>query len=112
LAAAMYAQDPPVWSAGPIDFSGLVDGYYSLNFNHPASKTNNLRNFDVKANQFSLNMAKVVMEHAAARRRAGAECISECAAGIRNCQTPERERISVRFWQVRHLGGRRSDRNA
>jgi hypothetical protein len=54
---------PPPWSAGPIDFSGLVDGYYSLNFNHPASGTNGLYNFDVKANQFSLNMAKLSMAH-------------------------------------------------
>lgn len=55
----------PAWSAGPIDFSGLVDGYYSLNFNHPASKNNVSRNFDVKANQFSLNFAKLTMEHGA-----------------------------------------------
>lgn len=54
-----------IWSAGPIDFSGLVDGYYSLNFNHPASKNNVIRNFDVKANQFSLNFAKLTMEHGA-----------------------------------------------
>jgi hypothetical protein len=58
------APAPPVWSAGGIDFSGLVDGYYSLNFNHPATRNNNLRNFDVKANQFSLNMAKLSAEHA------------------------------------------------
>ncbi|MCS7027104.1 MAG: porin [Bryobacteraceae bacterium] len=55
---------PPTWSAGPIDFSGLIDGYYSFNANHPASRTNNLRNFDVRANQFSLNMAKLEMQHA------------------------------------------------
>jgi hypothetical protein len=53
------------WSVGPIDFSGLLDGYYSLNFNHPESRTNQLRNFDVQANQFSLNMAKLSLEHAA-----------------------------------------------
>ncbi|MBI4907071.1 MAG: porin [Acidobacteria bacterium] len=58
------APAPPAWSAGPIDFSGLVDAYYSLNFNHPASTTNNLRNFDVRANQFSLNMAKLELQHA------------------------------------------------
>ncbi|MBI3211006.1 MAG: porin [Candidatus Solibacter usitatus] len=57
------APAPPVWSAGPINFGGLVDGYYSANFNHPASGTNNLRNFDVRANQFSLNMAKFEMSH-------------------------------------------------
>ncbi|MBI4877982.1 MAG: porin [Acidobacteria bacterium] len=67
LAMTVSAETVPasLWSAGPIDFSGLVDGYYSLNFNHPASRTNQLRNFDVKANQFSLNMAKLTLEHAA-----------------------------------------------
>ncbi|MEP6539132.1 MAG: porin [Bryobacteraceae bacterium] len=56
---------PPTWSVGPIDFSGLVDGYYALNFNHPATQYNNLYNFNVKANQFSLNMAKLSMSHTA-----------------------------------------------
>jgi hypothetical protein len=56
---------PPTWSAGPINFSGLVDGYYSLNFNHPASRVNNARNFDARANQFSLNMMKLTAEHTA-----------------------------------------------
>jgi len=58
--------DPPAdrpWSAGPIDFSGLIDGYYSFNFNHPNSGFNTLRNFEVKANQFSLNMTKLSMTH-------------------------------------------------
>jgi hypothetical protein len=69
-AVAQTAPEPapaaaPTWSAGPIEFSGLVDAYYSLNFNHPASKNNVIRNFDVKANQFSLNFAKLRMEHAA-----------------------------------------------
>lgn len=54
---------PREWSVGPISFSGLIDGYYSLNLNHPTSRVNQLRNFDVKANQFSLNMAKLVLEH-------------------------------------------------
>ncbi len=64
LAGALLAQsNPPVWSAGPINFSGLIDGYYSFNANHPASRANNLRNFEVKANQFSLNMAKISMSH-------------------------------------------------
>jgi len=55
----------PVFSAGPIEFSGVVDSYYSLNFNHPASRSNQLRNFDTNANQFSLNMAKLTMQHQA-----------------------------------------------
>jgi hypothetical protein len=53
----------PNWSAGPIDFSGLVDFYYMYNANHPLSQSNQLYNFDVKANQFSLNMAKLSLAH-------------------------------------------------
>lgn len=69
-AATPPAQEPapassPTWSAGPIDFSGLIDGYYSFNFNHPASGYNQLYNFDVRANQFSLNMAKLSLAHTA-----------------------------------------------
>jgi Putative beta-barrel porin-2, OmpL-like. bbp2 len=52
----------PTWSVGPIDFSGLVDGYYTFAFNHPIDG-NQLYNFNVKANQFSLNMAKLSMSH-------------------------------------------------
>jgi hypothetical protein len=55
---------PPTWSVGPIDFSGLVDGYYTWNFNH-SSAGNQLYNFNTKANQFSLNMVKLSMAHAA-----------------------------------------------
>jgi hypothetical protein len=57
--------DPPAsnWILGPVQLSGLIDGYYSLNFNHPASMNNQLRNFDVNANQFSLNMAKVTLQY-------------------------------------------------
>jgi len=42
------APGPPTWSVGPIDFSGLVDGYYSFNSNHPASQVNQLYNFNDK----------------------------------------------------------------
>lgn len=56
---------PSVWSVGGIDFSGLVDGYYNFNANHPptSSNGNQLRNFDYDANTFSLNMAKLTMSH-------------------------------------------------
>src|SRR5260370_16304654 len=57
------APAPPTWSVGPIDFSGLVDGYYSFNSNHPASQVNQLYNFNDKTNQFSLNMAKLSLPH-------------------------------------------------
>lgn len=64
-AAAAAEPAPAPWSAGGIEFSGLVDGYYSLNFNHPAGRANQLRNFDANANQFGLNMMKLTMEHKA-----------------------------------------------
>ena len=63
--AAAPAPAPPPWSVGGIDFSGLVDGYYDFNFNHPASQTNGLYNFNTAANQFSLNMAKLSLSHSA-----------------------------------------------
>ncbi|MDP9339449.1 MAG: porin [Acidobacteriota bacterium] len=69
---AAAAPASPTWSIGPIDFSGLVDGYYSFNANHPADQGscnfpaacgNQLYNFDVQPNQFSLNMAKLSLSH-------------------------------------------------
>ena len=59
------ATPAPAWSIGSIDISGLLDGYYSFNNNHPASGFNTLRNFEVKSNQFSLNMTKLSLSHAA-----------------------------------------------
>lgn len=52
----------PVWSAGSIDFSGFVDGYYSYDFNRPGSQTNQLYNFDDQTG-FSLEAAKLTMNH-------------------------------------------------
>lgn len=62
---AAPAAAPSIWSVGGIDFSGLVDGYYNFNANHPpnSSNGNQLRNFDYDANTFSLNMAKLTMSH-------------------------------------------------
>lgn len=81
-AMSVYGQTPapaaeaakPAEEAKPLDLTapicfngvcilGLVDGYYNKNFNNPASRTNQLRNFDVKANQMSLNMAKLGFYH-------------------------------------------------
>ncbi|HZY63865.1 MAG TPA: porin [Edaphobacter sp.] len=54
---------PSAFSLGGINFSGLVDGYYNFNANHPpnSSNGNQLRNFDYDANTFSLNMAKLTI---------------------------------------------------
>jgi hypothetical protein len=51
---------PPTWG---VNVSGLVDGYYNYTPNQPDSKTLLYRNFDVRANSFSLNMAKLTFSH-------------------------------------------------
>ncbi len=48
---------------GRLSLSGLLDGYFSLGFNHPASGVNQLRNFDTRANQFAVNMGKLIVEY-------------------------------------------------
>src|SRR4029078_8096275 len=48
-AAAPAPPPPPPWSVGPIDFSGLIDGYYKFNFNHPLFATNGLSQFQIQS---------------------------------------------------------------
>jgi hypothetical protein len=62
------AASTPVWSVGSIDFSGYVDGYYSYNANKPGQtstfgQVNQLYNFDDQTNQFSLEAAKLTINH-------------------------------------------------
>lgn len=45
-----------------VEVSGLVDGYYSYNFNRPDGKANTGRAFDAYDNSFSLNLAKLTLE--------------------------------------------------
>lgn len=42
--------------------SGSVDGYYGLDFEHPADRQAGLRVFDNYTNQFSLNLAELVIK--------------------------------------------------
>jgi Putative beta-barrel porin-2, OmpL-like. bbp2 len=72
LVSAAVAQTPepapaapagPKSTLGPIDLSGMLDVYADFNFDHPASGDNQLRNFDMKANQFSLNLVKLTVSH-------------------------------------------------
>lgn len=48
-----------------VEVSGLVDVYYSYNFNNPDSPENGFRVFDVKDNQLAVNLAEVVFEKSA-----------------------------------------------
>ncbi len=55
---------PSNWTKNGIDIYLLGDVYGDLNFNHPASGYNQLYNFDDKANEAHLNLAKVSFEKA------------------------------------------------
>ncbi len=50
----------------PVVVGGFVDTYFSFNFGRPASHANNLRNFDVTENQFTVSEAEVSITRAAA----------------------------------------------
>lgn len=41
-----------------------LDTYYGFNFNSPVGRVNVLRAYDVSSNEFSLNQASVILEHA------------------------------------------------
>jgi hypothetical protein len=57
----------PTWSVGPMDLSGLIDGYYSYNANRPSDtangQVNDLYNFNDKTDQFNLSEARVTLNH-------------------------------------------------
>src|SRR5882724_7919432 len=63
-AAAAPAPAPPSLSGllGPTTISGFVDAYYGFNSNHPPTRQNGCRNFDVNTNQFGLNMIELVAD--------------------------------------------------
>jgi len=58
---AEAAEEKPEKKASPIEITGFVDTYYGYNFNDPPGDTQ-LRNFDTKHNQLSLNMIEVALE--------------------------------------------------
>jgi hypothetical protein len=66
-AAAPAAPAAPTWSVGPMDISGLIDGYYSYNANRPSNdangQINDLYNFNDKTDQFSLSEARLTLNH-------------------------------------------------
>ncbi|HVN49672.1 MAG TPA: porin [Bacteroidota bacterium] len=51
-----------VGSSQPVTYSGLVDAYYSVNFASPSSYKNELRNFDVNTNSFTLSQVELVIQ--------------------------------------------------
>ncbi len=55
------AEKPPEKKKSSIEITGFVDTYYSYNFNDPPGDTQ-LRNFDTKHSQISLNLIEVALE--------------------------------------------------
>ncbi len=49
---------------GTTTISGFVDTYYGYNANQPATRTNQLRNFDINSGQFGLNMIELIADKA------------------------------------------------
>ncbi|MDQ6705716.1 MAG: porin, partial [Acidobacteriota bacterium] len=43
-------------------FTALGDGYFTFNFNHPASGSNQLQNFNLNYGQPELNLAKITID--------------------------------------------------
>ncbi len=59
-APATPAPDPPKYDGWV--FSGLADGYITLNSNHPASNSNQLQNFDINYGQPEMSLAKFTID--------------------------------------------------
>jgi hypothetical protein len=66
-APAAAAPAPPTWSVGPMDISGMIDVYYSADFNRPNAQDNgqinDLYNFNDKTDQFNISAAKFSLNH-------------------------------------------------
>ena len=57
---------PSAWTKSGTDFSIWLEGYADVNFNHPSSGFNDLRNFDYRADTAHLSLAKISIDHAPA----------------------------------------------
>ena len=65
-ASAQATADDPLAFFRTVNFSGLVDTYYTYNFNEPRTRTlTPLRNFDVRHNQFSLALVELALDKGA-----------------------------------------------
>jgi hypothetical protein len=61
ISAPSAAPEPGVLAKSPISISGILDGYYDFDANHPDDGDTQLRNFDIRANTVSLTEAKIVL---------------------------------------------------
>src|SRR5690242_11308414 len=57
------APAPSAFTHWGTDFSFLLDGYADVNFHHPDSGYNSLRNFDFRSDTGHINMGKITIDH-------------------------------------------------
>jgi hypothetical protein len=73
ISAPSAAPEPKALAKSWVQVSGILDGYYDYDSNHPANGSTNptagpnaytyLRNFDIRANTVSLTEAKITLSH-------------------------------------------------
>ena len=63
ISAPAAAPEPKFLAKSYISVSGILDGYYNFDANHPGDGDTQLRNFDIRANTVSLTEAKIVLAH-------------------------------------------------
>src|SRR5690349_11019558 len=61
--AATPAPAPSPFTHWGTDFSFMFDGYTDVNFNHPDSGFNQLRNFDLRSDTAHVNMGMITIDH-------------------------------------------------
>lgn len=63
ISAPAAAPEPTFLAKSPISVSGIFDGYYNYDANHPDNGNTQLRNFDIRANTVSLEEARITLAH-------------------------------------------------
>ena len=58
----VFSQSATAADSSKVIMTGSVDVNYNYNFNSPASMINGYRNFDVRENQFNINLAKITLQ--------------------------------------------------
>lgn len=63
ISAPAAAPEPGALAKSTISVSGILDGYYDYDANHPNNGNSELRNFDIRANTVSLTEARITLAH-------------------------------------------------
>jgi len=100
-APAPSSSEPAAWKVGSLSVSGLVDGFYSLNFNHPADHVNGLLNFDDRGNRTELNMA--ILKVSAAPKPVGFQLTAGGGRAFDIMGATEKAATGMRFFEEAYI---------